>query len=234
MNKPVLSLVLALYNEEQHLKESLGEIDRYLKDFRVPYELVLVEDASIDATLKIARQFASGRRYVSLVVHSKNEGRGKTVRDGMKLACGKVVGYIDVDLEVSPVFIRQMTEPILRKKADVTIGHRIYNTHLSTIPRFVLSRGYVELVRRVMGLNYHDTEAGYKFFNSKALAEAKKCKDKGWFFDTEVVIRCQRAGLIVEEVPVLFIRNPKKRSTVRLVRDSFRYLVNLYRFRMVH
>jgi glycosyltransferase involved in cell wall biosynthesis len=232
MAVPVVSLVLALYKEGQNLEKSLGKVDTYLRQLGVPYEIIMVEDKSPDNTLQIAKKFAEGKDYVKLLAHQRNQGRGQTVKDGIAVARGKVAGFIDVDLEVSPVFIAQMIEPILDRQAEVTIGKRIYDVHLATFHRFILSRGYIRFIKRVLGLPFSDTEAGYKFFDRKKIGKVlEACKDKGWFFDTEVVAKSYFAGLRVREVPVLFIRNVEKKSTVSPIKDSIKYLVRLYNFR---
>jgi dolichyl-phosphate beta-glucosyltransferase len=230
---PTLSLVLPLYNEAEHLRTSLPLIGRYLDRLRLPYEIVLVEDKSTDRTLDIAKVFARCK-HIRLLEHPKNRGRGKSVRDGVIAARGKIVGYIDVDLETSPLFISEMIDPILNNEADMTIGYRIYNVHPSTLLRFLLSRGYFYLVRWWLRLPFNDTEAGYKFFNRKRAQMAlRTCRDCGWFFDTEVVARAYFGGLRVKEIPVLFLRNRQKKSTVQPLKDSLVYLWRLWEFRRV-
>ncbi len=234
VSKPVLSLILPLYNEAEHLENSLPQVTCELEKLKVAWEIILVEDKSSDNTLEIAQKLIHGKKNIYLLRHKNNFGRGQSVRDGFIKARGEIAGYIDVDLEVAPVFIGSMIEPIIKKEVDVTTGFRIYNVSLKTLIRFILSKGYIVLMQQVLKLPYQDTEAGYKFFNrSKVLPIIKKCKNKGWFFDTEIITRSYLAGLKITEVPVLFLRNPKKTSTVSPFSDSIKYLFDLYRFKRV-
>ena len=97
--------------------------------------------------------------------------------------------------------------------------------------RWLASKGYVWLRKKLLGLPYRDTEGGYKFFKrKKILPLLKKVKNKGWFFDTEIMALCFKHKLRVKEIPVAFVRNPQKTSTVRLVPDTINYLWNLIKF----
>jgi len=164
--------------------------------------------------------------------HSKNRGRGKTVTDGIKEARGIVVGYIDIDCEVSPVYIPLVVSLILRNEADVVIGRRYYRTSPRAIIREVLSRGYQWLSDRMIGTGGMDTETGYKFFRRKTILPIlRRTKHTGWFWDTEIMVYARRAGLRIGEVPVLFLRRFDKHSSVNIVRDTLDYMIELVAFR---
>lgn len=228
---PTLSLILPLYNEEEHLEKSLAIIIFEMKRLGVSWEIIFVEDKSTDGTLRIVEEYVKRQNKMSLIIHKKNMGRGKSVKDGILAAKGEIVGFIDVDLEISPVFINSMIKPILQKQSDMTMGYRIYNVNLRNFIRFILSRGYVFLMQRILGLPFKDTEAGYKFFDAKKILPVlKKCRNQGWFFDTEIVARSYASKLKIREIPVLFIRNPQKTSTVSPLIDSAKYLFSLYQF----
>ena len=150
--------------------------------------------------------------------------------DGIRKARGEVVGYMDIDLEVSPIFISDFVDKI-KEGADLVMGDRVYWAFSASPVRLVLSRGYAGLVRWVLRLRFRDTEAGYKFFNrKKILPIIKKCTHFSWFWDTEIVYRSLKAGLKVVSLPVLFVRRLEKKSTVKPFRDSIGYLINMYRF----
>lgn len=232
MKEPRLSLVLPLYNEEEHLTKSLPRIFFYLERLKLTYEVIFVEDKSRDQTLDMISVFVKNKKNIFLIKHQKNQGRGQSVKDGVLKARGEIVGFIDVDLEVSPLFIQEVIEPLLKKEADLTIGLRIYHVSLATFLRFILSKGYIQLVKSILGLPFSDTEAGFKFFNrKKILPIIKKTKNKNWFFDTEIVARAYQSGLLVKEIPVLFVRNTQKTSTVSPLKDSLVYLWELVKFK---
>jgi len=148
------------------------------------------------------------------------------------IRCRNVVGYIDIDLEVPPVYIPDIVSLIKKNKADIVIGNRVYRTSMGSIVREVLSVGYRNLADWLIGTGGADTESGYKFFNRKKfLPILATIKDQRWFWDTESIVRSRRAGLVVTEVPVLFLRRFDKVSSVHIIRDTIEYIGNIWRFR---
>ncbi len=229
-----LSLILPCYNEAGLFADSVRRIKDVLDLSTLTYEIIFVDDASRDATPELIRKATAEHPDFSALFHAKNRGRGRSVTDGLRAARGTVAGFIDIDCEVSPVYIPEIAALILSRKADVVIGHRMYRTSISSIIREVLSRGYRWLSDKMIGTHGRDTESGYKFFNrKKILPVLSKPRSPGWFWDTEIMVYADRAGLSIREFPVLFIRRFDKKSSVNLLRDTYEYLVNLRRFRNV-
>lgn len=230
---PRLSVVVACYNEEEVLAKSFAEILDVLDDFGRPYEIVFVDDVSRDRTRQILRELVAGHPSVpiQLILHDRNRGRGATVTDGFRAARGEIVGYLDVDLEVHARYIPSLVRAI-EKGADVATVRRIYAFQLRSLDRYFMSRGYSYLVRKLLGTALHDTETGYKFFRRERLLPVlDEIRDPGWFWDTEFMIRAERRGLRVAEVPGAYVRRFDKTSTVSGLRDSARYFGKLLAFR---
>lgn len=228
-----LSLILACYNEGSIFERSVEKVLSVLDQTDFSYEVIFVDDASRDKTKakikKILKQ--NPRRNLKAIYHRENQGRGKTVTDGILRSRGKVVGFIDVDLEIPGDYIPRFVNAILAG-CDLAIAWRIYDLNLRSIPRWVASKGYVGLRRKLLDNDLQDTEAGYKFFNRrKILPILKKTKDPGWFWDTEIMVRSKLAGLKIINIPTVFIRNFEKKSTVKLIPDTIDYFIKLFRFR---
>lgn len=231
MKRIDVSVIIACYNEEAHLRQSVDAITSMLNDSVFSYELIFIDDTSEDKTRGIIASFVKKNKKFRALYHPVNQGRGKAVRDGIAIARGNVVGFIDIDLEVSPVYIPWFVNVIMKGNADVVTGLRVYREGIASLHRSVLSRGYSWLVRSVLGIPLRDTETGYKFFNrKKILPILKKTKSNGWFWDTEIMTYAYYAGLVIREEPVLFIRRFDKQSSVRLVQDTFAYIKNLVGF----
>jgi glycosyltransferase AglD len=232
MAKLDLSLVLACYRESEIFDDSVRRIREVLDTSRFSYEIIFVEDKSPDNTAKLIQRVVKGSKNLKAIYHEHNKGRGRTVTDGIMAAQGEVVGFIDIDLEVSPVYIPEIVNIILNKKADMVIGKRIYRSSISSMVREILSRGYVSLASQIIDTGKVDSEAGYKFFNRrKIIPVVKKTKHPHWFWDTEITVRAKMAGLKIVEVPVLFLRRSDKTSTVKVFKDSWDYLVSLWNFK---
>lgn len=226
------SLILPCYNEELILKDSVKKILSTLKLTRFSYELIFVDDKSRDKTLSILKTICKKNSNCRLFAHARNTGRGKAVADGIKTARGRVAGYIDIDLEVSPIYVSEMVNLILEGKAEVVLGKRIYRTTLLSIPREIFSKAYTLLTEKILDTGKVDTESGYKFFNrKKILPLLAKTRHPHWFWDTEIIVYSKRAGLKIVEIPVLYLRRFDKKSSVRVLRDIWDYLFNLWKLK---
>ncbi len=233
MSKFDFSLILPCYNEGEIFVDSLARIIEVLDETSYTWEIIFIDDKSKDKTKKLIKEALKKypRKNLRAFFHWKNKGRGKTVVEGFLKAHGKMVGFIDVDLEIGEWYLSKFIQTI-EKGADVAIAWRIYDFRLATLARWISSKGYILLRKIFLGLPFKDTEAGYKFFRKKT---SKKIFENSvypaWFWDTEIMARAYRAKLEVREIPVAFVRRFDKTSTVRLIPDSFRYLRNLISFR---
>ena len=230
---PELSVVLACYNEAEILEASFAEIRETLEETKRRYEVLFVDDVSRDSTRELIDKIVKENPGLELrvLLHERNRGRGQTVTDGFRAARGKIAGYLDVDLEVHCRYIPSLVRAIERG-ADVATVRRIYAFQLFSLDRYLMSRGYSFLVRRLLDVGFADTETGYKFFRlGTVLPLLDEIQDPGWFWDTEFMVRAGRRGLRIEEVPGAYLRRSDKTSTVRGLRDSARYFAKLVAFR---
>ena len=229
-----LSLVLPCYNEMEHIQVSLEQIRAFL-DFAFPgdgYEIILVDDGSSDGTREFLAGLPASDR-LRVVLNPANLGRGGAVKVGLRLARGRVTGFIDIDLEVSEAYIPRFVQ-LIEGRADLAVGSRVYKIGLNPFALFrhVVSAGYARLSHAWLGLPVSDSEAGYKFFSVRARETiVAASRFDNWFFDTECVLLAASHGLVLAEYPVLFLRNLTKTSTVRVFRDAVHYLASIRKYR---
>jgi dolichyl-phosphate beta-glucosyltransferase len=232
MSNPKVSLILPCYNEMEHIADSLAKIQKML-DFSLAeeeYEIILVDDCSTDGTYAwLKNQDQKNRRIYQ---NTANLGRGETVRAGLKEARGTVSGFMDIDCEVAETYLPKFILSI-RDGNDFAVARRIYrlSPHPYVLVRHVLSVFYRALLNYFLRIHVLDTEAGYKFFSERAKELIiNKSVFKGWFWDTEVCALMEMHGLKIIEIPAVFTRNPYKTSTVKVLRDSVKYLSSLGQF----
>ena len=233
MNSPELSLILPCYNEGEHFLSSISQVVTSLQESKLKYEIIFVEDNSSDRTISLIEWFMKKNRRIpaSLIKHVQNQGRGKSVSDGFIKARGQFVGYIDIDCEVSPMYIGNFVKA-LQDGADVVCANRQYIFALESTPRWLASTFYRFISRVLLQHPFNDTESGYKFFRKKTIIPLlKQIKNQHWFWDTEIMLYSLYEGLRVYEINVLFNRKPYKTSTVRLIPDAVIYFKELLRFR---
>jgi len=229
-----LSLIITCYNEAPHLKKSFSILKNTLNKTRWQYEFIFVDDFSEDRTRNVIEEIIKENKALRIktIFHDKNYGRGQSVADGLRAATAEIIGFLDIDLEIAAHYILPAVNLIKAGNADFVMAHRIYKLSVKGMTRAIVSRGYNFLTRHLLGLPFDDTEAGFKFSSrEKVLPILDLVENKRWFWDTEMVAHAYKHGLRISLLPVLFVRNTDKKTTVKLVSDSFDYFVNLLKFR---
>lgn len=227
-----ITIIIACYNELPHLKASIAEIDHVLAKTRYCYDLIFIDDCSIDGTQEIIKDICREKPNFKYILHEKNVGRGGTVKEGLLMSNTKIAGYLDIDLEVHARYIPALLEAI-EKGSDAAIAHRYYDlTQTKGIIRAILSLVYRLIVKYYLSLNIQDTESGFKFFNMEKCRNAIiKTQNNKWFWDTEIIYYLSSEGRKISEIPCLFIRNKDKKSTVKLIPDVISYLKAIIKFK---
>lgn len=231
MQKIDFSLILPCYNEGITFEKSFDQILKELKRLKLRYEIIFVEDKSQDNTKSVIQKIMLKVKNSKAIFHKVNEGRGKSVRDGIAEARGAICGFMDVDCEISPAYIPIFVSEI-EKGYDVVVAQRFYESGLKNLVRVIASKLYSLIVKWFLDIPVNDTEAGFKFFNkSRILPVITKTRDNGWFWDTEICAVSYISGLKIAQVPVLFVKRDDKKSTVHIFRDSLVYVVKIIEFK---
>ncbi len=228
---PFLSLVLPAHNEEQRLPESLKLVDDFIQSQPFSVEVVIVENASSDATLDLARHYASEREYVT-VLHEERPGKGLAVKTGMLAAKGKFRFFCDVDFSMPIDQIPKFLPPQLNgvdiaiasreAKGAVRIGEPYY--------RHLIGRVFNLFVWVLNFKGIKDTQCGFKCFTAEAAEKLFPLQTiHGWTFDVETLAIAKQIGLKIHEVPVTWTYG--ERSKVRVVRDFARTVLELIKIR---
>jgi dolichyl-phosphate beta-glucosyltransferase len=230
--RPYLSVVVPAYNEEERLAASLPSIDAYLTARGIEAEILVVDDGSTDATGRVAGTLLRGRR-TRVLTSRENRGKGHAVRRGVLAAEGRWVLLTDADLS-TPIEEHAKLAAVARDHdLDVVIGSRALGESRVEIRqnrlRELLGKSYNRAVRWSTGLPFHDTQCGFKLFDlgrTKPLFELMVVD--GFAYDVELLFLCQRFGLRVREVPVIWRNDP--RTSVRMT-HGMRAVLDLLRIR---
>jgi len=219
-----VSVVLPAYNEEGTLAETVGiTLDR-LSAFLPAgsFEVIVAEDGCDDRTPEIADELAAEHAAVRHLHSDERLGRGGALEFAFERARGETLVYFDTDLATDMRHLEKLVESVRSGEYDVATGSRLLPGSDAARPakRGVPSRGYNALVRLLLRSNLRDHQCGFKAFDREALsALVDDVEDDHWFWDTELLVRAQRAGYRVTEFPVAW--TPKGDSEVDLVRDVF-------------
>ena len=203
---PTYSLIFPAFNESRRLAATLDRVLSYVSQQRLKAEIIVVNDGSTDDTGEIVRQYAVRHPIVRLVENAGNRGKGYSVRNGMQNAHGDVLLFSDADLS-SPISEAPKLLAAIENGADVAIGSRWLRSELQTerqpLSRQIFGRMYNLLLRMVLGLDYKDTQCGFKAFTrnaARAIFSAQRIER--WGFDPELLFLAKIYGLRVAEVPV--------------------------------
>src|SRR4051794_37228259 len=227
---PVLDVVVPVHNEETDLEPCLRRLHAYLRD-RLPYpfRITVAENASTDATLEVARRMAAELPGIE-VLALPEPGRGRALRTAWLRSDAPVLVYMDVDLSTDLAALLPLVAPLISGHSDMAIGTRLSPSSrvVRGLKREVISRSYNLLLRRALATSLSDAQCGFKAVRADVAQRLLPLvEDTGWFFDTELLVLAERAGLRIHEVPVDWVDDPDSR--VDLVRTATTDLAGIVR-----
>jgi glycosyltransferase involved in cell wall biosynthesis len=224
MSEPTHSIVIPAYNESERLASSIPKVLEYLNSRDLHAEVIVVNDGSRDDTAEVVRRFAASDKQIVLLENPGNRGKGYSVRNGMLHARGSVALFTDADLS-SPIGEADKLFAALAQGADVAIGSRWLQRELQTERQPLIRQMYGRLfnlgLRIVLGLDYRDTQCGFKAFNRRAIeAIFPRQRIERWGFDPELLFLAGKFGLKTTEVAVEWAHD--HRSKINPLRDGLR------------
>ena len=237
---PELSIVIPAYNEERRLPETLRRIRAYLRARTAAAEVIVVDDGSRDRTAAVVEAWRSEFPGLRLVSNGRNRGKGYSVRHGMLEARGRIVLFTDADLS-API---EEADKLLAALAcgersrtsgyEVAIGSRgvdrsLIEVHQSRL-RELAGMIFNLIVRVVTGLDFIDTQCGFKaFLRERARIVFEQQRTERFGFDPEILFLAKRHGLRTIEIPVRWAHDPHTR--VHMLRDSLRMFAEVLSIR---
>lgn len=234
MTRPSCSIVIPAYNEEKRIPRTFESIINFREKNASDLEVIVVNDGSEDKTADVVRQFASRYPWIRLVDNVVNCGKGKSIRDGVERAEGDVIFFADAD-DSTPITDADKLLSAIESGADIAIGSRWVDRDLQVHPqpwyRRLNGRLYNLLMRTILGLDYRDTQNGFKAYTRSAAKTIFPLQRiGGWGFDAEVLFLAQKFGFSVKEVPVEYVYYAEG-SKIRPYRDGARMLGELFKVR---
>ena len=214
---PVLDVVIPVYNEERDLEPSVRRLRAFLdRSFPFAASITIADNASTDATWAIAGRLARDVPAVR-AIHLDRKGRGRALKAAWLASPAPVVAYMDVDLSTDLSALLPLVAPLISGHSDIAIGSRLARgARVVRGPkREIVSRCYNLILRTALRLGVRDAQCGFKAIRADvARAILPLVEDDAWFFDTELLVLAQRAGLRVHEVPVDWTDDPDSRVDI--------------------
>jgi len=230
ITRPLIDIVVPVLNEEKILQKSITMLDEYMaKHLPYRYQITIADNGSQDKTLEVAKNLAE--KYQSVQVVSLAErGRGRALKQVWQNSPADILTYMDVDLSTSLDDFLPMIQPLVAGEAGVAIGSRLTKDSktMRGLKREFISRCYNNIIKWTSHTKFSDAQCGFKAIRRDVAAKfLPKIKDNEWFFDTELLIKTERAGVPIHEQPVIWIEDTDSR--VKIVKTAVDDLKGLYR-----
>ena len=217
MDTETVDIVIPVYNEERDLVPNVRRLHAYLEArFPFPATITIVDNASTDATWPIAEYLAAELPNVR-ALHLDAKGRGRALRTAWLSSKASIVAYMDVDLSTDLDALLPLVAPLISGHSDLAIGSRLARgARVRRGPkRELISRAYNFLLRIGLGAKFTDAQCGFKAISAVAARRlVPAVEDQAWFFDTELLVLAQRAGMRIHEVPVDWTDDPDSRVDI--------------------
>ena len=221
--KTEVSVVLPAHNEAGKIEAAVRQTKQALAVITAAYEVLIAEDGSTDGTADLARRIAAEDPSVRHIHNGERLGRGKALNRAFKSARGDILMYMDVDLSTDLSYVKPLINAIRVERYDFATGSRLMKESdvKRSFKRHILSTAFNFLVRVILRSKLRDHQCGFKSFRKEALMRiVDEIEDEHWFWDTELLVRAQRRGYRVKEIPVTWTDKGAAGTKVNAFNDS--------------
>jgi putative flippase GtrA len=214
---PAVEIVVPVYNEVETLARSIVRLCAYLQHaFPFSVRVTIADNGSSDGTWAAALWLAAKHPDVR-AVRLEAKGRGRALNAVWSSSDAQVLAYMDVDLSTDLSALLPLVAPLLSGHSDLAIGTRL--SHGSRVvrgpKRELISRSYNTLLHLVLRARFSDAQCGFKAIRADRARELLPLvRDRAWFFDTELLVLAERAGMRIHEVPVDWVDDPDSRVDI--------------------
>src|SRR5690349_24948040 len=197
-SETVLDVVVPVYNEDADLERSVRRLHAYLREvLPFPFRITIADNASTDTTPLVAGLLEAELPEVTALYLSA-KGRGRALKHAWLHSDAAVLAYMDVDLSTDLGALLPLVAPLISGHSDLAIGSRLARGSrvVRGAKREFISRSYNLILRTTMAARFSDAQCGFKAIRSDVARRLlPMVEDTGWFFDTEMLVLAERAGL---------------------------------------
>jgi glycosyltransferase involved in cell wall biosynthesis len=223
-----LSIIIPMFNEAENAKSTLNRVEEALASFAGTYEIIAVNDGSLDKTLDILNRLAEQDRKLKVVSYSKNVGRGMALRKGFRESSGEIIVSIDADLSYSPHYILDFVET-LRKEPEIDFvlaspympGGGVQNVPFH---RLWISRFGNKILRFAMPNRIYTSTGIFRAYRKKVL-DSLEIESDGKEIHLEILSKALALGYRVKETPAILTSRKKGKSKFKFRKTVFSHLV---------
>jgi len=204
-----ISVIIPAYNEEERIYSNIKKVETVLDDLsnkkRLDYEIIIVNDGSIDATYKEALKAREQNHRIIVIDYTDNGGKGNALRKGFDHTSGQYIFFLDADLDISPEHIPNFFNYLEETNADVVVGSKRHPDSNINYPfsRKILSELYQLINFGLFRLDLSDTQTGFKVFRYEVLQQVfPNVLCKKYAFDLELLVNANHGNWKIVEHPI--------------------------------
>ena len=218
-----VSLVIPMYNEELNIEHALAAGVDALERHADDYEVIVVDDASTDASPQIAARLAAENPRIRVLRHEQNRKLGATLRTGFAACTKDLIFYMDADSPFDPDIVGRAMRAIEITGADMIAAYR-HDRTMEGFRRGVYTLVYNWLIGVAFGWPHRDINFSFKLMK-RSILEAIELKSEGSFIDAELVVKAKNAGFAIQQIGIDYF--PRLRGQSHLA--SFGVIVKILR-----
>ena len=226
-----LSVLIPFFNEDDFIEQNILQIIDYLKP-KFEFEILIINDSG--KKNQILESISDKFDNISIINNSKNFGKGYSIRKGISFLRGKLTLITDSDL-ATPITEFDKLHNFYNKKNHIVIGSRscIDSEILTKQPfyRIIIGRIYNILIKIILGLNFNDTQCGFKLFDSSVLRKIIIfTKSNRFGLDIELIYFAKKNNYKIYEIGVKW--KDQKKTSVSVMKDSFQMFFEILKLRL--
>ena len=212
-------MVIPAYNEEKSIGQVIEQTTQVLDSLQVPYEIIVVDDGSIDNTSRVASTYKT-----TVISYPQNRGKGYALRQGFKQAQGEIIVTIDSDGTHKPKEIPDLVTP-LYNGTDIVAGSRFLGrtsdstTQLNRIGNYFFNTTINALTRK----HVTDSQSGFRAIKKQVL-DRMNLNSTGFEIESEITVKGLKNGFKFQERPITTEKRHYNLSRVKILRDGQRIL----------
>ena len=224
----MITIIIPCYNEVKTIEIIVNKI---LKLNKYEFEIIIVDDYSIDGTREILKDKLSNK--VSLIIYNeKNYGKGYCIKKGIERSNGNIILIQDADLEYDPQDYPKLINPIINNYADVVYGSRFVGGDEKRVLFFwhTVANKILTLTSNIFSnLNLTDMECGYECFRSEVLKKITLNQNR-FGFEPEITAKISKMNIRIFEVGVSYFGRTYSEGKKITYKDAFNALYCIIRY----
>lgn len=226
-----ISVVIPIYNEGNIIKNNISTIENFF-DRKFLYEIIVVNDCSTDNTLNILNSINS--KNIKILNNKLNKGKGYSLKKGIKASSGEVILTTDADLSANITEYNKLIKKFNEGYSFVIGSRSKLNSEIKikqNLFRIFLGKVFNILVNLILGLNYRDTQCGFKMYDAKQIKSIINfCKVNRFCTDVEILYLAKIKNISVFEEGISW--NNNRNSSVSLIYDPIIMFVDLLKIKL--